>query len=65
MPEGEKIEAKGLTVCFQTEDIDSLHKKALEEGLNPSDIRIPDPETKYFYVYDPDRISVEFKQKKK
>ena len=52
-----------MTVCFQTEDLDGILKKAQENGLNPSDVRNPDPETRYFYVYDPDGISIEFKQK--
>jgi len=61
--EGVKAEAKGLTICFQAEDVDALHKRAQEEGLNPSDIRNPDPMNRYFYVYDPDGLSIEFKQK--
>lgn len=65
MPEGVKVETKGLTVCFQTEDLDGVLKQAQEKGLNPSDIRNPDPENRYFYVYDPDGISIEFKQKMK
>jgi hypothetical protein len=63
MPEGAKVETKGLTVCFQTEDLDGIYKKAQEWELNPSDIRNPDPENRYFYVYDPDGVSIEFKQK--
>jgi lactoylglutathione lyase len=63
MEQGAKVETKGLTVCFQTIDLDGLWKRAGEEGLNPSDIRNPDPENRYFYVYDPDGISIEFKQK--
>lgn len=63
MKEGAKAEAKGLTICFQTEDVDALHKRAQEESLSPSDIRNPDPLNKYFYVYDPDGLSIEFKQK--
>jgi len=62
-PEGVKIETKGLTVCFQTEKLDDLLKLAQEKGLNPSDIRNPDPANRYFYVYDPDGVSIEFKQK--
>ena len=62
MPEGVKVEAKGLTICFQTEDLDGLRQKALDWDLNPSDIRNPDPENRYFYVYDPDGQSIEFKQ---
>ena len=63
MPEGVKVETKGLTICFQTDDLDGLREKALDWDLNPSDIRFPDPENRYFYVYDPDGLSIEFKQK--
>lgn len=63
MPEGVKVESKGVTICFQTEDLDALREKALAWDLNPSDIRFPDSENRYFYVYDPDGQSIEFKQK--
>ena len=63
MPEGVKVETKGLTVCFQTEDLDGVWEEATRQGLNPSDIRHPDPQSRYFYVYDPDGVSIEFKQK--
>ena len=63
MQEGVKVETKGITICFQTEDLDGLREKAREWNLNPSEIRNPDPENRYFYVYDPDGNSIEFKQK--
>ena len=63
MPKGVKVETKGMTVCFQTEYLDDVLKKAQDKGFNPSDIRQPDPQNRYFYVYDPDGISIEFKQK--
>jgi lactoylglutathione lyase len=44
-------------------DKEGATQKAQEEGLNPSDIRNPDPLNRYFYVYDPDGLSIEFKQK--
>ena len=62
MPEGVKAAAKGVTVCFQTNDLDDIHQRALEWNLNPSEIRIPDNTMRYFYVYDPDGISIEFKE---
>lgn len=55
-------EARGVTICFQTDDVEAMHKKAEEYGLTPSELRSPDPTIKYFYVYDPDRVSIEFKQ---
>ncbi len=55
-------ETKGITICFRTDDVEGMHRKATEMGLNPSEIRSPDPSLHYFYVYDPDRVSIEFKQ---
>ena len=63
VPSPIKVETKGMTVCFENPDLDGIYKKAQENSLNPSDIRNPDPENRYFYVYDPDGISIEFKQK--
>ncbi|NLC44112.1 MAG: VOC family protein [Clostridiales bacterium] len=64
MPNGDTIETKGLTVCFQTDDLDGVRQMAIEKDLNPSEIRIPDATMRYFYVYDPDRVSIEFKELK-
>ena len=61
-PHVQKFEAKGLTICFETDHLDAVHARATEKGRNPSDIRNPDPENRYFYVYDPDGASVQFKQ---
>ncbi len=58
-------ETKGITVCFACNDVNAMHQKAVEMGLNPSDIRSPYEGLRYFYVYDPDRVSIEFKQEEK
>ncbi len=58
-------ETKGITVCFATDDVAGMHAKAVDMGLNPSDIRSPYAGLQYFYVYDPDRVSIEFKQEDK
>jgi lactoylglutathione lyase len=63
LPAGDKAEAKGLTIVFHADDLDAVRERALAWDLNPSDIRDPDPENRYFYVYDPDGLSIEFKQK--
>lgn len=63
IPAGDKAEAKGLTIVFHAEDLDAVRERAMAWDLNPSDIRNPDPENRYFYVYDPDGLSIEFKQK--
>ena len=43
-----------MTVYFQTDDLEGIFKKVQENGLTSSDVRNPDTETRYFYVYDPD-----------
>ena len=63
MPQMQKFEGKGFFICFITDKLDAMHKFAQTQGLNPSDIRKPDTENRYFYVYDPDGVSVQLKQK--
>lgn len=64
MPEGQTFEGKGMFLCFATEDLESAHAIAVKEGMNPSDIRHPEPAAKYFYVYDPDGVSVQLREYK-
>ena len=56
------FEGKGFFLCFSTDKLDEIREIALSQGLNASDIRTPDAKTRYFYVYDPDGVSVQFKQ---
>lgn len=64
MPEGQNFEGKGMFICFASDSLEKVHEKAVELGLSPSDIRIPEPTAKYFYVYDPDGVSVQFREYK-
>ncbi|HWQ75270.1 MAG TPA: VOC family protein [Syntrophomonas sp.] len=59
----QKFEGKGFFICFVTDKLDAMHELAQEKGLNPSDIRNPDAESRYFYVYDPNGVSVQLRQK--
>lgn len=63
MPQRQKFEGKGMFICFVTDKLDAMQKLALDRGLNPSDIQNPDPQNRYFYVYDPSGVSVQLKQK--
>jgi len=64
LPVGDKFEGKGMFLCFATDDLEAAHKVAVEAGFNPSDIRQPEPNAKYFYVYDPDGVSVQLREYK-
>lgn len=62
MPNQPTFEGSGMTVCFETKDLDAKHAFVTSEGLNPSDIRNPDPTNRYFFVYDPNGVSIQIKQ---
>jgi len=62
MPQGQTFEGKGMFLCFATDDLEAAHKVAVSAGMNPSDIRCPEPDAKYFYVYDPDGVSVQLRE---
>jgi len=62
MPEGQTFAGTGFFICFLTDKLDAMHELAQARGLNPSDIRNPDPVSRYFYIYDPDGVSVSLKQ---
>jgi lactoylglutathione lyase len=62
VPGAQKFEGKGLFICFLTDKLEESYKKAKLNGLDPSDMHAPDAESRYFYVYDPDGVSVQLKQ---
>ena len=62
MPESQTFEGKGMFLCFATDDLEAAHTYAVEAGMNPSPIRNPEPTAKYFYVYDPDGVSVQLRE---
>jgi len=64
MPQGQNFDGKGLFLCFASDDLEAVHAAAVSRGWNPSDIRNPEPTARYFYVYDPDGVSVQFREYK-
>ena len=58
---GRKYEGKGMFLCFETEELVKMHGLAEERGLKPSAIQDPGDDTCYFYVYDPDGVSVQLR----
>lgn len=62
MPDGGNFEGKGMFLCFASADLEAAHKRAVEHGMNPSDIRQPEPDARYFYAYDPNGVSVQVRE---
>lgn len=61
MPQGQTFEGKGMFICFETNRLDEMHRLAEKLQLNPSSIQDPGDQTRYFYVHDPDGVSVQLR----
>ena len=61
MPQGSRFEGKGMFICFEMDKLDAMHKLATDKGLNPSGIQEPGDKTRYFYVYDPNGVSIQLR----
>lgn len=55
------FEGKGIFICFATDKLEVMHQLAVTKGYSPSDIQDPGDQTRYFYVYDPDGVSVQLR----
>ncbi len=64
MPGDTTFEGKGMFLCFAADSLEVCHERATALGYSPSPIRCPEPTAKYFYVYDPDGVSVQFREYK-
>ncbi|MGI6545894.1 MAG: VOC family protein [Fastidiosipilaceae bacterium] len=60
-PGGQTFEGKGMFICFASDQIEEKQRLADDLGLNPSPIQVPGDGTRYFYVYDPDGISIQLR----
>lgn len=61
VPEGQTFEGKGMFICFSTDKLDEMHRLAQGRGYQPSPIQDPGDGTRYFYVYDPDGVSIQLR----
>lgn len=61
IPQGQTYEGKGMFICFETDLLSEKHQLAQDKGLNPSPIQDPGDRTCYFYVYDPDGVSIQLR----
>lgn len=61
IPDTQAFEGKGMFICFETNALDEMHALATDQGFHPSDIQAPGDGTRYFYVYDPDGVSVQLR----
>jgi catechol 2,3-dioxygenase-like lactoylglutathione lyase family enzyme len=51
---------KGITLSFQIDDIESVHRRFIRESLSPTDIRSQVLGADVFYLQDPEGTRIEF-----
>lgn len=49
----------GISVGFHVENVEDAHTAMTEKGLNPSPIISPNPKTKFFFIEDPNGLSIQ------
>lgn len=50
-----------MFICFETDKRNEMHKLVKDLDLNPSPIQRPGDDTNYFYVYDPNGVSIQLR----
>lgn len=50
----------GISVGFHVEDVEAAHVAMAEKGMNPTPIISPNPKKKFFYIEDPNGLSIQF-----
>ena len=60
-PGRDTFSGKGMFICFAADNLDEMHALANHKGFKPSPIQEPGDGTRYFYVYDPDGVSVQLR----
>lgn len=61
IPASPTFAGEGMFICFATDKLDAMHQLAQDHGLNPSPIQDPGDQTRYFYAYDPDGVSIQLR----
>lgn len=55
-------EAAGVSIGFFTADLASRYEELKDAGYEPTEIITPHPGTSFFFIKDPDGLSVQFVQ---
>jgi catechol 2,3-dioxygenase-like lactoylglutathione lyase family enzyme len=55
-----KADGKGITLSFKIDDLKAVHRRFIEDGLSPTDIRSQVMNADVFYLRDPEGTRIEF-----
>lgn len=50
----------GISVGFRCEDIEAKHRFCEERGLAPGEIIAPGPDVRFFFIKDPNGVTIQF-----
>ena len=50
----------GISMGFHVDDVEAKREEILAKGLNPTPIITPNPHVKFFFVEDPNGVTVQF-----
>lgn len=45
---------------LHAQDVEKLHEELKNKGFEPTDMISPNPHVKFFFVKDPDGVSIQF-----
>lgn len=57
--EDHPFDGKGISIGFHVQEVESAHEQMESSGLNPSPIISPNPQTKFFFITDPNGVSIQ------
>jgi len=50
----------GISMGFHVDDVEAKREEVIAKGLNPTPIIAPNPHVKFFFVDDPNEVTVQF-----
>ena len=50
----------GISMGFHVDDVEAKREEVIAKGLNPTPIITPNPQVKFFFVDDPNGVTVQF-----
>ena len=50
----------GISMGFHVDDVEAKREEVIEKGFNPTPIIAPNPHVKFFFVEDPNGVTVQF-----
>ena len=50
----------GISMGFHVDDVEAKREEILAKGLNPTPMIAPNPHVKFFFVEDPNGVTVQF-----